>query len=88
MLTSVNDQAAQVQARGVRFDGDILLIALSDGREVKLDLNQYEWLRWLARATPEQRAKWSLEPGGFAIYWDDLDDGIEVCHLLSTRPLA
>jgi hypothetical protein len=26
---------------------------------------------------------WSLEPRGFAIYWPDLDDGIEVAHLLS-----
>jgi hypothetical protein len=88
MLTSVNDQAAQVQARGVRFDGDVLIVSLSDGREVRLVLDQYEWLRWLVRASPEQRAKWSLEPGGFAIYWDDLDDGIEVCHLLSLRRLT
>jgi len=46
------------------------------------------WLKWLAQATPKQRANWSLEPGGYAIYWPDLDDGIEVCHLLDTQPIA
>ena len=46
------------------------------------------WLKWLAQATPKQRAKWKLEPGGYAIYWEDLDDGIEVCHLLDSQPIA
>lgn len=30
----------------------------------------------------------SLEPDGYAIYWEDLDDGIEVCHILAVQPLA
>jgi hypothetical protein len=46
------------------------------------------WLKWLAKATPKQRANWTIEPGGFAIYWSDLDDGIEVCHLLDSMPLV
>ncbi|HJW85584.1 MAG TPA: DUF2442 domain-containing protein [Candidatus Brocadiaceae bacterium] len=45
-------------------------------------------MRWLANATPEQRSRWSIEPGGFAIYWEDLDDGIEVCRLLGVEPFA
>jgi hypothetical protein len=61
---------------------------VSDGREVTVPIDRVEWLRWLAVATPEQRAKWSLEPGGFAIYWDELDDGIEICHLLGMQPVA
>jgi hypothetical protein len=46
-----------------------------------------EWLNWLVKATPEQRANWSIEPNGFAIYWEDLDDGIEVRHLMKMQPL-
>ena len=46
------------------------------------------WLKWLEKATPKQRANWSVEPGGFALYWADLDDGIEVCHLLDSMPLV
>lgn len=88
MLTSVNKVTEQVQARAVRFVGNVLYVALSDGREISVPLDQVEWLAWLAQATSEQRAKWSIEPGGYAIQWEDLDDGIEVGHLLSLQPLA
>ena len=50
---------------------------------MSLPLDRIEWLQWLARATPEKRANWSPEPGGYAVYWEDLDDGIEVCHILA-----
>ena len=78
----------QVQAKDVRLDANILHIILSDGREISLPLEHFSWLKWLANATPEQRSKWKIEPGGFAIYWDELDDGIEVEHLLSMNPLV
>ena len=78
----------QVRAEDVRFEGDLLHIVLSDGREISLRLNQLTWLKWLAKAMPEQRAEWTIEPGGFAIYWDKLDDGIEIEHLLSLQPLV
>ena len=78
----------QVCATGVRFAGRMFYVSLSDGREIGIPLDNVEWLRWLANATPEQRSKWSVEPGGFAIYWEDLDDGIEVCRLLGAEPFA
>jgi hypothetical protein len=89
MFTSVNRVITeQVAATDVRFKGNILYVSLSDGREVSLPLDRIEWLEWLAKAPTEQREKWSLEPGGYAIYWEGLDDGIEVCHLLAVEPLA
>ena len=89
MLTSVNKVVSeQVAATKVRFAENILYISLSDGREVSLPLGRVDWLGWLAKASPEQREKWSLEPGGYAIYWEELDDGIEVCHILGMEPLA
>lgn len=88
MITSTSNIETQVQAKGLRFDGNVLHILLSDGREVSLSTDKMGWLKWLANATPEQRAKWKIEPGGFAIYWEDLDDGIEIQHLLSMQPLA
>lgn len=78
----------QVQAKDVRFEKNILRIVLSDGREISLPLEQMDWLKWLANATPEQRSKWTIEPKGFAIYWEELDDGFEIEHLLSLQPLA
>ena len=74
-------------ATGVRFSDTMLFVSLSDGREIGLPLST-RWLRWLAQATPDQRAAWRLEHGGWAIYWDALDDGLEVTHLLSDQPLV
>ncbi len=78
----------EVAATGVRFVDNLLYILLSDGREVSLPVDQIEWLEWLAKSAPKQRANWSLEPGGYAIYWEDLDDGIEVNHILAMQSLA
>jgi len=88
MLTLTNKATDRVRATDVHFIGNVLFVSLSDGREMCVPIDQAEWLQWLAKATPEQRAKWSLEPGGFAIYWGELDDGIELCHLLEMQPIV
>ena len=88
MNTSANNIETQVRAKDVRFERNILHIALSDGREISLPVDQMGWLKWLASASPDQRAKWTIEPGGSAVYWEELDDGFEIAHLLSLQPLA
>jgi len=88
MGTLANKTAEHVRATGVRFVDNILFVSLADGREISVPIDRVEWLKWLAKAKPEQRAKWSLEPGGYAIYWNELDDGIEICHLLGMQPVA
>ncbi len=88
MLTLVNKITEQVAATNIRFVENVIYILLSDGREVSVPIDRIEWLDWLAKATPEQRANWTLEPGGYAIYWEDMDDGIEVCHILDMQPLV
>jgi hypothetical protein len=88
MPTLADNAVDRCQATGVRFTDDTLWVTLSDGREVGLPLERIAWLSWLAKATPEQRTKWTIEPGGYAIHWDELDDGIEVCHLLTMQSMA
>ncbi|CUS03847.2 conserved protein of unknown function [Candidatus Promineifilum breve] len=88
MDTSQNEIVELVQATNVEFEGDMLHVALSDGRRVSLPLDTISWLSWLASATSEQRANWSIEPGGYGVYWEELDDGFEVMHLLNVQPLA
>ena len=88
MFTLPDNVTDQVRAADVGFKGHVLCVSLSDGREISLLIDRVEWLDWLARATPQQRDNWFIEPGGFAIYWEDLDDGIEICHLLSLQSLA
>ena len=78
----------ELRVKSVRFEVNALHILLSDGREISLPIDQMDWLKWLANATPEQRSKWMIEPGGFAVYWEELDDGFEIEHLLSLQPLA
>lgn len=89
MPTLINSNIMQhIGATGVRFSGNVLIVSLSDGREISISMDKVQWLKWLVKATPKQRSKWTIEPGGFAIYWEELDDGIEVCHLLEMQPLA
>jgi len=86
--TSTNSGTGKVAAKGVRFVGNSLLVELRDGRELSVPLQRVARLQWLLQAPPEQRAKWSLEPGGSAIYWEELDDGVEISRLLAMQPLA
>ncbi len=88
MNTLAAEITAEIEATNVQFSGHNLIVTLSDGRAISVPLNKIDWLQWLMEASPEQRNNWSLEPGGFAIYWDDLDDGVEICHLLSLYSLA
>jgi hypothetical protein len=88
MLTSVDGTMTRVGATDVKFINSVLSITLNDGREINVPMDRAEWLAWLRNATAEQRSKWSLEPNGYAIYWEELDDGIEICHLLDVQPLV
>ena len=88
MNTSQDEVAELVTVTDVQFEGNLLHVYLSDGRQVSLPLEGVSWLDWLSSATPEQRADWSIEPGGCAIYWENLDDGIEIVHLLGLQPLS
>lgn len=87
MNTLIAKTAGAVSAKGVRFVGDKLVVKLSDWRELSVPYKKIPWLNWLAKATAKQRSDWSIEPGGYAIYWEQLDDGIELCHLLGVESL-
>lgn len=88
MNTSQNDITELVTVTNVEFEGNTLHVSLSDGRRVSLPLDTINWLDWLSAATPGQRANWSIEPGGYGVYWEELDDGFEVMHLLDVQSLV
>jgi len=87
MNTSIAKQSEAVSAENVRVSGERLVVELSDGRELSVPYKKIPWLKWLAKAPPKQRADWALEPGGYAIYWNQLDDGVEIRHLLGMESL-
>jgi hypothetical protein len=87
MNTLGHHEMPEVEVRNVYFEGDMLFIELSDERHIGLPFKKIKWLDWLAKATPEQRANWAIEPYGYAVWWEALDDGFEVEHVLSLQPL-
>jgi hypothetical protein len=87
MNTLIAKTAGTVSAKDVRFVGDKLVVKLSDWRELSVPYKRIPWLKWLAKATAKQRSAWSIEPGGYAIYWEQLDDGVEISHLLGVESL-
>lgn len=78
-------QLAQIAS--VTFENDLLVLRLSDGRTLQLDMNRYAWLRWLLNATPEQRKAWEIVPSGGGVWWPDLDDGVELQPLLDMQAM-
>ncbi|MBA4179278.1 MAG: DUF2442 domain-containing protein [Anaerolinea sp.] len=87
-MTSSDSNGRQASAVLVRFDGNRLVLGPDDGREISVDMERVSWLRWLREADASARANWALEPGGYAVYWPDLDDGVEVRHLLAGSLVA
>ncbi len=87
MTALVNKTQTALKIVGARFTDSMIYIQLSDQREIGLPLDHPD-LRWLANATPEQRNKWSIVAKGRHILWDELNDGIEVEHLLKHQPIV
>lgn len=66
-------------ATAVRFEGDTLVVSLSNGLEATAPAADYPRL---AGATPEQRGNYRIEAGGTSIHWPDVDEDIGVNYLL------
>lgn len=74
-------------AKKVSFTKKHARISLADGRVISLPLKFYPRLK---NATDEQRMNYELF--GLNIYWDDLDEGIDLTAMLTgmyrRRPTA
>ena len=80
-----NTSAAPKPARAtnVRFTETELIVDLDDGRSLHVPLS---WFPRLVHGTPEERKNWRLIGNGEGIHWPDLDEDIEVAHLLQGLP--
>lgn len=63
----------------LQVEADVVRVGLSDGRELRLRVADYEFLR---RATPEQRSRCVLDERGTVLFWPELWEGISVAGLL------
>jgi hypothetical protein len=66
------------------FTNNLLTVALNDGRIIIFPCHT---MSWLIDATPEQQQDFNIESDGYGIWWNELDDGIALHHILSTTPV-
>src|SRR5438309_1710147 len=71
--------AAANRAKDLRFDGDRIVVALRDGREIHVPLRLFPTLR---RATTAQREDWEMMGAGQAFHWRQLDLDLSVEGLI------
>ena len=71
-----------ISATDVRFDEDMMWVALEDGRQLGVPL---AWFPRLMKATPADRAAVQISP--FGLHWDTLDEDISVPALLAGEPM-
>ncbi len=80
MPTSPETDRLPPRALGVSFTNTTFTVALDDGRHMIVPL---WWYPRLQRATRTQRNNWTLLGSGIVITWPDIDEHIEVAHLLA-----
>lgn len=81
MSTSTPD-AVMPLADKVRVKGELLTVALRDGRTISAPLS---WYPRLLHGNGRERANWRLIGRGQGIHWNDLDEDISVEGLLAGR---
>ncbi|MGQ9629732.1 MAG: DUF2442 domain-containing protein [bacterium] len=73
----------QARAQHAKMTEEELIVELDDGRTIVVPL---VWFPRLLHGTPEERKNWRLIGEGEGIHWPDLDEDIEVAHLLAGVP--
>jgi hypothetical protein len=66
------------------FANNTLTVALNDGRII---LFPCIGMKWLMTATPEQQRDFNIESDGYGVWWNELDDGIALHHILNPAPI-
>ncbi|MCY3798434.1 MAG: DUF2442 domain-containing protein [Chloroflexi bacterium] len=66
------------EAQRLRFTEDHVMVELADGRILGVPLGFFPLLK---AATDEERLNYQLH--GLTIYWEDIDDGMDLTALIS-----
>ena len=76
--------ATRNDAKSLRFNDGYVWIELADGRVIGMPVN---WFPWLQSATEAQRQNYELL--GDCVYWEDMDEAIDLVAMLTalyTKP--
>lgn len=85
-MSTLADLEISTRARSVRFEGERMIVTLTDEREISVPV---AWYPRLAQATPKQRNNWRLIGDGEGIHWPDVDEDLPVAGiLLGLKPPA
>ena len=76
---STSERRPGEKVRGVRFELNMLVVDLVDGRTISTPL---AWYPRLMNASREQLDNWSQSAGGYGIHWPDLDEDLSTEGLL------
>lgn len=71
-----------VRAVGLAIGRDSFIVCLADGREVAVP---YHCVPSLDDATDQQRAHFEVCAGGRLLHWPEIDEDIEVAHIVEGR---
>jgi hypothetical protein len=78
-MNTLAEITVSTKARSVRFEGERMILTLTDDREISVPV---EWYPRLAHATPEQRSNWRLIGDGEGLHWPDVDEDLPVVGIL------
>ncbi len=76
MMPFVHEKRSEAQ--GVTFTDEHVMVALADGRVIGIPLSHSPWLK---TASDAQRQNYELL--GLSIYWEELDEGIDLTAMLT-----
>ena len=72
----------EARAIGLIIGVEVFTVCLSDGRQISLP---YHCFPRLDAATPQQRAHFEVYAGGKLLHWPEIDEDIEVQHIVEGR---
>jgi hypothetical protein len=75
--SSTGESAERI--RGARFEADMLVLDLADGRAISVPVT---WYPRLANATEPQRRNWRLVGEGYGIHWPEVDEDLSLEGIL------
>lgn len=79
---SIATAEADLLIENVRFDGDRLVVELSDGRILGTPVR---WYPRLLNATAAQRERWELLGPGIGIHWPEVDEDLSLAGMIAGR---
>ena len=81
-ISRAEKRIPDARATGIVIGNEVFTVCLSDGRQISVP---YQCFPRLEAATPRQRAHFEVYAGGRMLHWPEIDEDIEVRHIVTGR---